>query len=418
MSPLASWRERLRRLVGDAELARASPGLDVTVAFVSGDERLEFTVRDGRIGPASGVAEVTVVAAEADWMRTLEAPAPPACHAFTAWEIANPAFAVEGDPALLARARAALERVVEKALEPGDRSSAVRHRHNRSGLTGRWHDIDLAVGAAEIFCEHAGTEPYGRPILFLHTAGADARQFSAQLADAELAVAYRMFAPDMPFHGRSLPPDDWDGGRYKLTADTYVDWCTAIIEQVIGERVLLVGGSMGAAIALVLAGRRPDLVLGAVAVEPPFRSEGRRSAFQNHVAIHAGLHNSAFVRGLMSPTGPERARRDAAWIYSQGAPGIYPGDLAFYSEEFDGARVAPEIDATRTPIALLSGEYDFSATPADGARLAELIPGARHDVMDELGHFPMIENPAAFRPYLIAALDHVCSLDPSPRTDS
>ncbi len=39
----------------------------------------------------------------------------------------------------------------------------------------------------------------------------------------------------------------------------------------------------------------------------------------------------------MSPLSPESDRRRAAWIYSQGAPGIYGGDLAFYSDEFDGA---------------------------------------------------------------------------------
>src|SRR3712207_7469655 len=53
---------------------------------------------------------------------------------------------------------------------------------------------------------------------------------------------------------------------------------------------------------------------------------------------------------------------------SQGAPQIYTGDLAFYSDEFDGAVVAPRIDAAQTPVALLCGTYDYSATPEDGAR--------------------------------------------------
>jgi pimeloyl-ACP methyl ester carboxylesterase len=164
---------------------------------------------------------------------------------------------------------------------------------------------------------------------------------------------------------------------------------------------------MGAALALLLAAERPDLVAGVIAIEPPFRSKGRRNPFQHHVGVHAGLHNAAFVRGLMSPTSPLDSRRRAAWIYSQGAPEIYAGDLAFYSDEFDGAEVAPRIDAARTPVSLLCGTYDYSATPEDGGKLAALIPGADLRVMEGLGHFPMCEHADLFRPHLLAALAHV-----------
>ena len=203
-----------------------------------------------------------------------------------------------------------------------------------------------------------------------------------------------------------MPPRDWDGGQYRLSAATYQAWCVAIIEQIIKEPVIVAGGSMGAGMAMVLAGARPDLVRGIVAIEPPFQSKGRRNDYQHHVAVHGGLHNASFVRGLMSPTSPEADRRRAAGIYSQGAPGIYPGDLAFYSEEFDGAVVAPRIDAAKTPVALLCGTYDYSASPADGAKLAALIPGAKLDVMEGLGHFPMCENPNLFSRHFLAGLSY------------
>jgi pimeloyl-ACP methyl ester carboxylesterase len=167
---------------------------------------------------------------------------------------------------------------------------------------------------------------------------------------------------------------------------------------------------MGAAMALVMAAECPHHLRGAVALEPSFKSPGRRNPFQNHVGVHGGLHNSAFVRGLMSPTSPIGDRRRAGWIYAQGGPGIYPGDLSFYSEEFDGAVTAPRIDAARTPVALLSGVYDYSATPADGAKLAALITDSLHLVMAGLGHFPMAENPAGFRPFLLEGLRHVSGL--------
>lgn len=411
MTPLAAWRSRLDQLVGDPELARVAPGLATEVAFVSPSERLDFAVRGGSIAPAESAAEITVTAAEEDWARTLDDPAPPSFHAFTAWELANDAFEIAGDPQVRATARAALERVVEAARTTVPPTlPPIARDVNR--IVGRLFDLPLGRGRAEVHCDIVEAEEAAGPaILFLHTAGADARQFRSQIADPDLSVRHTLYAPDLPFHGRSMPPADWDGGPYHLTGATYLEWCTAILEGIVGQSAIIVGGSMGAAMALILAAERPDLVRGVVALEPPFRSRGRRLPWQDHVAVQAGLHNAAFVQALMSPRSPPAARREAAWIYAQGAPGVYRGDLAFYSEEFDGAAVGPRIDTSRVPVALLSGTYDYSATPEDGARLAAVIPGARHIVMEGLGHFPMTENPAALKPHLMAALDHVTARD-------
>jgi len=38
------WDRRLRRAVGDTELARVSPGLEITCAFVIGDDALVFAI--------------------------------------------------------------------------------------------------------------------------------------------------------------------------------------------------------------------------------------------------------------------------------------------------------------------------------------------------------------------------------------
>ena len=388
-----------------------SPGLDIAITFAAPGERIDFAIRDGRVSfDDAGAPEVEVAASDAAWARTLEDPPPPRFHAFTAWEIANPDFHVRGCDRRRAEARAALERIVEVATRPTGRSPLAPPR-DVSQILGRLHDVALPGGRAEIHCDAAGDGP---AVLCLHTAGADGRQFHAQLADPELAKRNRLHAPDLPFHGRSMPGPDWTGGPYRLDAEVYLGWCVAILEQVVGGPAIVLGCSMGAAMALTLAARRPDLVTGVVALEPPYRSRGRRQVWQDHVGIHAGLHNAAFVRGLMSPEGPEAARREAAWIYAQGGPGVYAGDLTYYSEEFDGAEIGPMIDARRMPVALLSGVYDYSASPEDGAQLAAAIPGALHIVMEGLGHFPMTENPGLLRPHLFRALDHASGATPPP----
>jgi pimeloyl-ACP methyl ester carboxylesterase len=157
---------------------------------------------------------------------------------------------------------------------------------------------------------------------------------------------------------------------------------------------------MGAGIALALAAERPDLVKAVIALEAPLRPRGRRNPFLTHAKVNGGWHSAAYVRGLMSPTSPAEDRRRAAHIYAQGAPGIYDGDLVFYSDEFDGEVVAKRIDGRRIPVALLIGHYDFSATVSDAHALAGWIECAVVTEMPELGHFPMTENPAVLLKYL------------------
>jgi pimeloyl-ACP methyl ester carboxylesterase len=396
-------RARLATILSDPELAQLGPGLKASLRIRCGGETIVIALDDGapRISDDSG-ADLELAASADDWARVLAKPPPPTFHAFTALQLANPAFTLSGDPLLIAQARPVLERLFER-LAASSVAEAPAAARDLGQIGGGYRTIHCGAARYEVFVETAG---HGTPVLLLHTAGADARQFQAQLADIDLAGAWRFIAPDLPFHGRSMPPRDWDGGRYRLSTKQYLGWCAALIEQVVGGPALVAGGSMGAAMALVLAAERPDLVRGVVAIEPPFRSSGRRNAYQHHVAVHGGLHNASFVRGLMSPTSPEADRRRAMWIYSQGAPGIYTGDLAFYSDEFDGAAIAPRIDTGKTPVALLCGSYDYSATPEDGRRLQALMPGARLDVMEGLGHFPMCEHPDLFRPYFARALAH------------
>ena len=57
-----------------------------------------------------------------------------------------------------------------------------------------------------IFFEEAGA---GIPLLCLHTAGADSRQYRHLLNDRAVTNRYRVIAFDLPYHGRSNPPDGW-----------------------------------------------------------------------------------------------------------------------------------------------------------------------------------------------------------------
>jgi pimeloyl-ACP methyl ester carboxylesterase len=228
------------------------------------------------------------------------------------------------------------------------------------------------------------------------------------MSDVEVASEWSMYAFDMPGHGRSSMPTCWaEGAAYSLSLDEYLETCSAFIEQVVGGPAVIMGCSMGAAMSLVLAARRPDLVLGVIALEAPWRAPGRKSPLLADARINASLHNPAYVRGLMGPNSPRQFREQACWIYSQAGFGVYAGDLGFYSEQFDGELIGTELKGTPIPIVLLTGEFDYSASPDNTRILAQLIETADFREMRGLGHFPMIEHPLFFRGYWVHSLDRI-----------
>ncbi|MGZ0247170.1 MAG: alpha/beta fold hydrolase, partial [Alphaproteobacteria bacterium] len=116
---------------------------------------------------------------------------------------------------------------------------------------------------------------------------------------------------------------------------------------------------------------------------------------------------ASYTYGLNAPSSPESGCRENWWYYSQGGPGVYKGDVYFYCEDWDAREDIKTIDTNRCKVSLLTGEYDYSATPEMSQAAADAITGARLTIMEDIGHFPMIENYDRFRPYLLTELEQM-----------
>jgi pimeloyl-ACP methyl ester carboxylesterase len=227
--------------------------------------------------------------------------------------------------------------------------------------------------------------------------------------DAGVTDRFRVVAFDMPWHGRSTLPPGWWLKKFRLTTALYVDIIRAVWTALGLERPVVMGCSMGGAIVLRLAADYPDELRGIIGLESSAYAPGRYNELLHHPAIHGGELAASYTYGLNSPKSPEANRRENWWYYSQSGPGVYQGDVYFYSIDWDARDDIRRIDTSRCKVALLTGEYDYSCTPEMTEAVAAAIPGARYRLMKGMGHFPMIENYPGFRPYLMEALDHVAS---------
>lgn len=248
----------------------------------------------------------------------------------------------------------------------------------------------------------------GIPLLLQHTAGADGRQWRHVLEDDAIALRYRMIAYDLPYHGKSLPPegDAWWTREYRLTKDFLMKAPLVLSRELGLGRPAFMGSSIGGHLALDLALHYPDDFCAVIGLEASAATPGGYQPFWHHPRISNDFKASVMY-GLMSPSSPESLRRETAWVYSQGAPPTFKGDLYYYSVDHDLTHTAERIDTSKVAVYILCGEYDWSSTPAMARALTERIKGAHYAEMPGLGHFPMSENPELFLQYIRPVLDEI-----------
>lgn len=268
---------------------------------------------------------------------------------------------------------------------------------SKDPVTGRYVIMELQGKTYRVYYEEAGQ---GVPLICLHTAGADSRQYQHLLRNEELTSRFRVIAFDLPYHGRSMPPNDWWLEPYRLTTDWYAETIMAFLKTAEIEWPVVMGCSMGGNISLELAYRYPHEFRGVIALEAAAATGGRLNKYLFHPQINGGEMCATNVYGLMAPQSPEPLRRDVWWIYSQGAPGVYYGDIYFYSEDWNASDRVSKINTQKCPVYMFTGEYDYSCTPEMSLSTANQIPGAEFQVMKEMGHFPMSENPELLMDYL------------------
>jgi len=274
-------------------------------------------------------------------------------------------------------------------------------------VTGSYVRFDFEGRALRVYFEEAGQ---GIPLLCLHTAGSDTRQFRGLMNDARVTRRFRVIAFDLPWHGKSSPPEGWQIEQYRLTSAAYTGLILAFMRAVGLEKPVVMGCSIGGRICLDLALAhaaqfRAIIGLQSAANTPRYYDP----AWLAHPEVNGQVASAATVMGLMCPESPEAERWETLWHYMQGGPGVFSGDLYFYQVDGDFRGRVKDIDTSVAPYYFLTGEYDYSCSPEDTQETAASIKGAKVRIMKKLGHFPMSENPQAFVGELLPVLEEIAS---------
>jgi pimeloyl-ACP methyl ester carboxylesterase len=274
-------------------------------------------------------------------------------------------------------------------------------------ITGRYLHLELLSKPHRLYVEEAGQ---GIPLLCLHTAGSDARQFRGLMNDQRVTANFRVIAFDMPWHGKSSPPSGWQDTDYQLTSRDYVRMILEVADALGIDTPVAMGCSIGGRIVLHLAHEHPERFRALIGLESAAHTDAYYDlGWLDRPDVHGSMVCAGVVSGLVAPVAPLAERWETLWHYMQSGPGVFKGDLHFYTLDGDIRDRVDQIDTKRCPLFLLTGEYDYSCT-AEATIDVGKRTGASVTIMQGLGHFPMSENPEKFISHLLPVLEEIRAL--------
>lgn len=240
----------------------------------------------------------------------------------------------------------------------------------------------ITVGGTRVSYLERGT---GLPVIFVHGNTGSSRWFHRVLD----VPGCRTIALDMPNFGGSGPlPGEPD-------IDGYADAVAGFLRALGIEMSVLVGHSLGGAVAISLAVRHPQLLCGLVLVDSAAPS-GLQTPEDRYPLIQSMQNNRGILARALSAVVP--TLNDTEFFESL----VDDASLMAGPAWIGNARALGRFDyrgrcgAFRAPVLVIWGKKDVIVTEAMARETAIAFPRARLIVLDEVGHSVVVEDPSRF----------------------
>jgi pimeloyl-ACP methyl ester carboxylesterase len=249
------------------------------------------------------------------------------------------------------------------------------------------HDRFVSVhGHGRQHYKDAGSS--GEPLILIHTNGASCWQYTEVLP--LLLPRMHVIAWDMPGHG------DSDTITRHYSVEDYADALAGFMDAIGLASAHVSGCSIGGSICVAFAGRYPQRTRSTVIVETPFRTDAEWAANWAHVEANFGLPTQT-AQQMGERVAKVDDARLARWNIDRNKAGARAMvDVMWAIRQFD---VGSAAQAIQRPAMILYGKR--GPTIAGEERFKTAAPQIPIQVLEGSGHFPMLDEPAAFAEILI-----------------
>jgi pimeloyl-ACP methyl ester carboxylesterase len=241
-----------------------------------------------------------------------------------------------------------------------------------------------------------GQIPDAPTLILLHGAGGSHLHWPAGLRRLPGATVYAL---DLPGHSRS------DGPGCETIAD-YVAALIGFLDATGTERAVLVGHSMGGAIAQMTALTFPERVAGLVLVGTGARLRVAPAVLEGVLHEFEGTAD-LITRWSWAEGVPRDMVRLGRQALSETPPEVLHGDFVA-CDAFD---VMARLGEVRAPTLVVAGTADRLTPHKYGAYLAEHIPDARLVTVEGGGHMMALEQPSVVIQAVIEFIKELYSQD-------
>ncbi len=230
------------------------------------------------------------------------------------------------------------------------------------------------------YFSHEADDPESLPILLIHGAGGSHLYWPP---DIRRLNGFRVVALDLPGHGKS-------GGIGRQNIRDYVDAVQSFMDAIDMPAAVIVGHSMGSAIALQLALDAPDRVLALAMVAGGSRLRVAPSILENAANPATFPLAVKTINDLAFSAGADPHLRELASqrMEKETRPTVLHGDF-LACNDFD---VSERLDEVKKPTLLLCGTADKMTPLKYSHALHEEIKGSELVEIEGAGHMLMIEK--------------------------
>lgn len=239
----------------------------------------------------------------------------------------------------------------------------------------------LTVAGFEVhYAQRRPVPEAGPPVVLVHGAGGTHQHWLYQVRDLPGSPTY---AVDLPGHGRSVGP-----GRDTISA--YGDWLVTFFDAAGLDRAVVVGHSMGGAIAQDVALRYADRIagLGLVATGARLRVA---PAILDGILADKEAAVGLITEWAFGPEAPPEMTRLGRRQMAETPAEVLHGDFVA-CDAFD---VRDRLGQIRVPALVLCGTKDWLTPSKYSVFLRDGIAGATLHLVEGAGHMVMVERPQA-----------------------
>jgi pimeloyl-ACP methyl ester carboxylesterase len=225
----------------------------------------------------------------------------------------------------------------------------------------------LLVNGHSLYFEQRGPAD-GLPVILLHHGLGSTRAWRSQLV-ALAKAGYRLIAYDRWGYGRSDPRAELSMPYFRDDQDDLL----ALLDQLLIERVALVGHSDGGTIALYFAARFPHRV-SCLAILAAHAYVEEKMTLGLPYVLQQYQEDADFRLRLQRRHGDKTEAVVMGWYHGWHKNSNLSWDMR------------PELNQIRCPVLVMQGEADEHATPQHAIEIAQAIPGAELVLLPETHH--------------------------------